>query len=106
MAGLRQRVGQPWQAVGSFGFCATISPSRTGETQMAKGRNFKVVVKEPADSRTTTGYGVALQFEFHTPLPNMSGRSLWLSLAPSTTMEQAEALARELNSLGEGIAVR
>lgn len=69
-------------------------------------RNFVVTVKEPADSRTETGYGVALQFEFHNTVPHMSGHSLWLTMAPSTTLEQATALASELNSAGETASLR
>jgi len=66
---------------------------------------FNVALKEPADNRTPSGIGFALEFEFSDRVAGLSGDTVMLYLNPNVTLDQAEQLASSLNRLGEKIAV-
>ncbi len=64
---------------------------------MADNRTFRVRVIEPVSNNLA---GLAVEFEFHEKVPGLDRDTIVIDLRSGATMDEAEALVRDLNALG------
>ena len=67
---------------------------------MSKERTFRARVVEPV---TDDIAGLAVEFEFHEKVPGLDRDTIVIDLRGGATMDEAEALVRDLNALGTQI---
>ncbi|WP_070252250.1 hypothetical protein [Duganella phyllosphaerae] len=61
-------------------------------------RNFVATVIEPANDKAPLGVGVGVELQFNEEIEGFSRDTLLMFLADDATMDDAESLARLLNS--------